>query len=444
MFVIVASVASGACNRQSVAPVPAMDEASADAAVVGSTADAAPPRDAGQGPIGKAGGIFRGEGAQIIVPEDALTTDVTFKITRVTGDALADWPHGTQTGFVFEPANQRFRIPITIKLPHPEGEGEVVCQNHPGDRLTFQFEPMPDHRFPLHVAQLPQRCAVYATEHVRALRAQRDRESGQVKRTNDSFHWEIKGRICDPHELVRPNAGKDIREPPGIGGCPAGMAPIPNKKGVCVDRWEAHVVELMEDDTEHTWSPYFNPGTLRVKAMSAPGAVPQAYISQLQAGAACAAAHKRLCNDDEWVLACRGTKNTQFPYGNDEKRGTCNDHRDKHPAVEYLERQDLSVFTKLEHPCINQVPDSLLPAGDKKACTNGDQTGEFDMVGNLHEWTADPTGHFRGGYYVDTWLNGHGCDYVTTRHEARYWDYSTGFRCCADAKTEQSRGPDGG
>ena len=35
-------------------------------------------------------------------------------------------------------------------------------------------------------------------------------------------------------------------------------------------------------------------------------------------------------------------------------------------------------------------------------------------------------------YYMDTWLNGKGCDYVTTAHEARYCDYSTGFRCCAD------------
>jgi len=24
------------------------------------------------------------------------------------------------------------------------------------------------------------------------------------------------------------------------------------------------------------------------------------------------------------------------------------------------------------------------------------------MMGNLHEWTADPAGTFRGGFYVDT------------------------------------------
>lgn len=54
------------------------------------------------------------------------------------------------------------------------------------------------------------------------------------------------------------------------------------------------------------------------------------------------------------------------------------------------------------------------------------------VVGNLHEWTADPKGHFRSSYYVDTWMNGHGCDDVTTPHEARCWDDSTAFRCCAD------------
>jgi 5-methylcytosine-specific restriction endonuclease McrA len=35
-----------------------------------------------------------------------------------------------------------------------------------------------------------------------------------------------------------------------------------------------------------------------------------------------------------------------------------------------------------------------------------------------------------GGYYLDTKLNGRGCDYVTTAHAKSYYDYSTGFRCC--------------
>ena len=47
--------------------------------------------------------------------------------------------------------------------------------------------------------------------------------------------------------------------------------------------------------------------------------------------------------------------------------------------------------------------------------------------------TSGPTTRsFRGGYYLDTKLNGEGCDYRTTAHAPAYYDYSTGFRCCAD------------
>ena len=44
----------------------------------------------------------------------------------------------------------------------------------------------------------------------------------------------------------------------------------------------------------------------------------------------------------------------------------------------------------------------------------------------------DPAGTFKGGFYVDTKLNGEGCLYTTTAHDVSYWDYSTGFRCCRD------------
>jgi formylglycine-generating enzyme required for sulfatase activity len=56
----------------------------------------------------------------------------------------------------------------------------------------------------------------------------------------------------------------------------------------------------------------------------------------------------------------------------------------------------------------------------------------LDLMGNLHEWTADPAGTFRGGFYVDTVRNGPGCLYRTTAHDVGHRDYSTGFRCCAD------------
>jgi formylglycine-generating enzyme required for sulfatase activity len=86
----------------------------------------------------------------------------------------------------------------------------------------------------------------------------------------------------------------------------------------------------------------------------------------------------------------------------------------------------------MNDPALNQVDGTLARTGDRAGCTNG--YGVFDMVGNLHEWIADPNGTFLGGYYQDVSSFGHGegCGYFTTAHQANYHDYSTGFRCCAD------------
>ena len=88
------------------------------------------------------------------------------------------------------------------------------------------------------------------------------------------------------------------------------------------------------------------------------------------------------------------------------------------------------IWAKLGNPCLNQLPEGLSPAGEHEGCVTAE--GAFDLMGNLHEWTADPAGTFRGGFYVDTKGNGPGCTYVTTAHDVSYWDYSTGFRCCSD------------
>jgi len=88
------------------------------------------------------------------------------------------------------------------------------------------------------------------------------------------------------------------------------------------------------------------------------------------------------------------------------------------------------IWSELGHPCINQLEESLAKAGAFSECQT--EEGLFDMMGNLHEWTSDPNGTFRGGFYGDTVINGPGCLYATTAHDVYHWDYSTGFRCCAD------------
>jgi hypothetical protein len=221
---------------------------------------------------------------------------------------------------------------------------------------------------------------------------------------------------CDPDAAPDPN--ECVAEEPGDPGCPAGMAHVAT---FCVDRFEASLIG---------WSPFQRPAGVH-PAASRRGAVPQGYISQVQAGASCAAAGKRLCADAEWLRACQGPTTTTYPYGQTRQPGTCNDARSLHPAVELYGTSDAWIYSHLDSPCLNQLAHGLDRTGALTGCVTAE--GAFDMMGNLHEWTADPAGTFRGGYYVDTVLNGNGCLYATTAHDPSYADYSTGFRCCANA-----------
>lgn len=210
--------------------------------------------------------------------------------------------------------------------------------------------------------------------------------------------------------------------------CPSGMASILGK--FCIDKYEASVVEVIgKKTTAH--SPFKPVAGIKVKAVSKKGVHPQAYISRNEAAQACEASGKRLCSDDEWITACKGKHPTQYPYGDDHKDGYCNDS-----GVSSFNRyygggnaetpQEAYTWANMNDPRLNQLEGTLAPTGKFKHCKNGFDV--YDMVGNLHEWTA--SGTFRGGYYLDTHINGDGCDYRTTAHGASYHDYSTGFRCC--------------
>jgi sulfatase modifying factor 1 len=233
---------------------------------------------------------------------------------------------------------------------------------------------------------------------------------------------ELPAGVCDPEAMPNPNQG--LIEEDGDSGCLPGMIAVAE---FCIDRYEA---SLVRSNGGSAFSPFFNPGFEDLRAVSLLGAVPQAYIDQIQAESACLASGKRLCTDDEWLRACQGPKDTTYPYGNTLEPGVCNDSRAVHPAVEYFGSTDPEIFSHLDNPCLDQLPDSLDLTGSRFDCETAE--GAFDMMGNLHEWTSNPAGTFRGGYYVDTSKNGPGCLYATTAHNISYWDYSTGFRCCAD------------
>jgi formylglycine-generating enzyme len=214
--------------------------------------------------------------------------------------------------------------------------------------------------------------------------------------------------------------------------CPENMSlVIRDKMRVCVDRWEASLVEV-KNGVETPHSPYVTPNTwqstVKYKAVSVPGVVPQAYVSKYQAQIACTNAGKRLCRAEEWKVACEGPTKTTYPYGDKEDRKACNTHG-KNPLPLLLGSSKTFMWgDAMHHPLLNTFPGTLAKTGEFEKCAN--EYGLHDMVGNLHEWTAD--GDFRGGYYRDDKSNAPGCRYRTSAHGPTYSDYSTGFRCCAD------------
>ncbi len=223
--------------------------------------------------------------------------------------------------------------------------------------------------------------------------------------------------------------------PVAMSPCRSEMALVENR--FCIDRWEASLVEVTAGG-ERPFSPYQSPNGSAVRAVAAGNAVPQGYMSRDQADRACKASHKRLCLDEEWVMACRGDPPHSFPYGDGRQKGVCNDSGRSPLRAFYPESPETYSDGPMNDPRLNQLPTTVARSGAFARCTNG--FGVFDMVGNLHEWVMSPHPTFRGGYFLDTHSNGEGCAYHTTAHAADYHDYSTGFRCCSDP----ARGVTGG
>jgi sulfatase modifying factor 1 len=213
---------------------------------------------------------------------------------------------------------------------------------------------------------------------------------------------------------------------PPPGPCPPEMALIDGR--FCIDRWEA--ITLEADGEVH--SPYLAVTHEVVRADSRPGYVPQAYISMEEADLACRHANKRLCSTEQWVDACRGSGGPKriYPYGNAEDPHACNTRGDGPSPLLALHdgRRPVDSWS-MNDPRINQLASTVAPAGAFERCTTPDDV--HDLVGNLLEWTRGERPLLMGGNYLDAKINGDGCSYVTLRHDEKYHDFTTGFRCCA-------------
>lgn len=251
---------------------------------------------------------------------------------------------------------------------------------------------------------------------------------------------------------------------PQTGRCPADMVLVSGS--YCVDRYEVHLLDMGQG---RELSPHYPPNKrfsvslyerwhqeaaaprgilgrsltlpapprfqliedFEPRAVSQSHVLPAGYLSFQAAELSCKNAGKRLCTRAEWVNACRGEHNSQFPYGYDYEPGTCNVHREHHPA------QLLHGNSSKNHmdPRLNLTHDMQGPllrvTGATERCVSAwGNDGIYDMVGNLDEWIDDPEGTFLGGFYARATKAG--CDAAIDSHDPGYMDYSLGTRCCLD------------
>jgi cysteine-rich repeat protein len=175
------------------------------------------------------------------------------------------------------------------------------------------------------------------------------------------------------------------------------------------------------------------PGVAEYRSCSSPGKLPWVNVTWTEADAACTAAGKRLCTEEEWELACAGAAGNMFPYGDVYDPMACNG-KDYDPD------------------CADPDTDVVLPTGTDYGCPPpGANACEsefhaFDMSGNVKEWTATQVSsanyQIRGGAY-DNIENGLTCqfDFVFMAESFKFPDL--GFRCCRDPECSDGIDNDG-
>jgi formylglycine-generating enzyme len=237
------------------------------------------------------------------------------------------------------------------------------------------------------------------------------------------------------------------------GPCPADMTLAGS---VCMDRYEAHLLVRGTDGALVPHPPYTSPSSGWFVAAAAAGVKPQAYVNQLQAASACEHAGKRLCSVGEWYRACTGEAGTTYPYGEHYQAGRCNVGKPHLLSLLHGSNPQGWRYSDFNDPALSARSGFLALTGEYADCAG--PNGVHDLVGNLHEWVADRVdatlpsklplpavvarrigrrsgnGIFMGGFYSTRNEHGAGCKFVTAAHEPRYHDYSTGFRCCQDAR----------
>lgn len=214
---------------------------------------------------------------------------------------------------------------------------------------------------------------------------------------------------------AEPSAARAAEPPPRVvDGCPEDMVPV---AGFCIDRYEAPNVR---------------------------GEIPYQLETAYDGEAWCSERGKRLCTEDEWLRACRGTRGRIYPYGNEHREGACNDDK---PWI-LVHWKALAKWPR--DPAIDEAI-RLMQAdmsGARAECVSED--GAYDLTGNVAEWVrrTSPPPHagwdhvLKGCYWAGCFKEPRpNCEFTNGAHPGTFRTYEAGFRCCGRRAVEVSSPP---
>jgi len=244
---------------------------------------------------------------------------------------------------------------------------------------------------------------------------------------------------CDDGNLKDDDGCSSLCQEEGQNPCPADMVHIPGNPGMgldqgyCFDRHEASRADATADSM----------GSDTSVAVSTAGALPwyenpfsDAKLALFQA--ACGAAGKRLCQEEEWFYGCTGSDESTYVWGDDWDDEVCNcvdtwcdefcEEHDIDPCVTTTNCGYTLSYAYPDYP----VPFHPVPTGSMEQCVN--EFGAYDVNGNVWEIVLSddsPKGwayEIRGGAF--------NCGSPSVRLECTFsagWKgLYAGFRCCKD------------